>query len=546
MEILIRESSFGRCLNYLSNGRYFPYPEPDLRQWEKYSTSNMSNNSSELETNEGQIFDFSGPEDPDCPKNWPRSVKSIVMLDIMFLNFSFYAASAIFTPSIPRIEEDFNATTAVGTLGLSLFVMAYGIGPLILSPLSHLASIGRTPVYLLGSLAFCLFNIGTALANNMWTILILRFLSGFIGSAPISVGGATLMEVYGPNEVPYAIALYAVSGVCGPILGPVCFQSQCGFAMTFLAFLCMDANMRTDSWHTRSSSYFFFLPETLSTNILLRRARRIRAKTGNIWPQTQSEMIISKASFLATILKQTLDDFKLSCMDPVIVFVNIHTMLIYGILYLWFEFFPFGTNFLRALRKFTILTNPSVFDGIYQFNAIQQALAFFGILVGAIVSVIFYVLWLYFFYQPKSRDSNVILEPEARLVPGQIGAVCIPVCLFIFAWSSRASVPWIVPIIGTAFFAPGFYLTFQSTLNYLGESYPRHAASVFAGNTFFRSFFGGALPLAAPRMLESLGIGWASSILGFISVAMVPLPFILKRTALLEPVRKLGKLALLI
>lgn len=62
------------------------------------------------------------------------------------------------------------------------------------------------------------------------------------------------MEVYGPNEVPYAIALYAVSGVCGPILGPVCFQSQCGFAMTFLAFLCMDANMRTDSWHTRSVS----------------------------------------------------------------------------------------------------------------------------------------------------------------------------------------------------------------------------------------------------------------------------------------------------
>lgn len=31
------------------------------------------------------------------------------------------------------------------------------------------------------------------------------------------------------------------------------------------------------------------------------------------------------------------------------------------------------------------------------------------ILVGAIVSVIVYVLWLYFFYQPKSRDSNVIL-----------------------------------------------------------------------------------------------------------------------------------------
>jgi len=77
-------------------------------------------------------------------------------------------------------------------------------------------------VYVLGSLVFCLFNIGTALGKDIETILILRFFGGFFGSAPISVGGATLMEVYGPGGVPYAIALYAVSGICGPILGPVC------------------------------------------------------------------------------------------------------------------------------------------------------------------------------------------------------------------------------------------------------------------------------------------------------------------------------------
>lgn len=41
------------------------------------------------------------------------------------------------------------------------------------------------------------------------------------------------MEVYGPNEVPYAIALYAVSGVCGPILGPVC-----SISIVMLMFPC--------------------------------------------------------------------------------------------------------------------------------------------------------------------------------------------------------------------------------------------------------------------------------------------------------------------
>lgn len=54
-------------------------------------------------------------------------------------------------------------------------------------------------------------------------------------------------------------------------------------------------------------------------------------------------------SFGAMLFEQTVNDLKISCMDPVIIFVNIHTMLIYGILYLWFEFFPFGKTILSNL-----------------------------------------------------------------------------------------------------------------------------------------------------------------------------------------------------
>jgi hypothetical protein len=65
------------------------------------------------------------------------------------------------------------------------------------------------------------------------------------------------------------------------------------------------------------------------------------------------------------------------------------------------------------------------------------AVAFFGILAGAILSVIAYLLWLYIIYQPRVADPEVIVQPEDRLRPGQVGAICIPVCLFIFAWTSR-------------------------------------------------------------------------------------------------------------
>ncbi|KAJ5195394.1 uncharacterized protein N7498_008832 [Penicillium cinerascens] len=479
MNALIRESLFGRLLNLVTGNKALPYSDLETSKFETLSTSATSTNSVTPESSQQVIVEFSGDDDPDMPRNWPRLSKTLIMLDVMFLNFSFYAASAIFTPSIPGIEDQFSATTAEGTLGLSLFLF----------PLSNLPAIGRSPVYVLGSLIFCLLNIGTALEKNVETILTLRFLGGFFGSAPISVGGATLMEVYGPGEVPYAIALYAVSGVCGPILGPIFGTLVIERWHTWTASLWLLAGITAFT----TLFIFFLLPETLSSNILLRRAQRLRAQTRNPLYRSQSEMNAPTTSFGAMLFEQTVNDLKISCMDPVIIFVNIHTMLIYGILYLWFEFFPF------------------VFDGIYHFSPVQQALAFFGILVGAVISVVAYVLWLRFSYQPRVSRPGSSVEPEARLVPGQIGAICIPICLFIFAWTSRPSVHWVVPIIGTAFFAPGFYLTFQSILSYLGQSYPRHVASVLASNTFFRSSFGGALPLAAPRMLQSLGIGWAST-----------------------------------
>jgi DHA1 family multidrug resistance protein-like MFS transporter len=109
MDILLREGLFGRTLNHLSNNRIFPH------------------------------WDASTSAEDTMPQNWPTLTKAFVMADVMLLNFSFYAASAIFTPSIPLMEREFGATASQGTLGLSLFVIAYGIGPLIVS---HLLSRG--------------------------------------------------------------------------------------------------------------------------------------------------------------------------------------------------------------------------------------------------------------------------------------------------------------------------------------------------------------------------------------------------------------------
>lgn len=63
-------------------------------------------------------------------------------------------------------------------------------------------------------------------------------------------------------------------------------------------------------------------------------------------------------------------------------------------------------------------------------------------------------------------------------------------------------------------------------LTYLVDAYTKHAASVSAAATVFRSLLGALLPLAGNAMYDALGIGWGTSLLGFISVATMPVPLL--------------------
>jgi len=54
-----------------------------------------------------------------------------------------------------------------------------------------------------------------------------------------------------------------------------------------------------------------------------------------------------------------------------------------------------------------------------------------------------------------------------------------------------------------------------------------YVASVLAGNDLMRSLFGAGFPLFATAMFNRLGVDWASSLLGFLAIAFIPIPFVL-------------------
>lgn len=67
----------------------------------------------------------------------------------------------------------------------------------------------------------------------------------------------------------------------------------------------------------------------------------------------------------------------------------------------------------------------------------------------------------------------------------------------------------------------------MTSATYLVDAYTVYAASVTAASAILRCLIGALLPLAGSFMFDTLGVGWGNSILGFISLAFLPLPFVL-------------------
>lgn len=129
------------------------------------------------------------------------------------------------------------------------------------------------------------------------------------------------------------------------------------------------------------------------------------------------------------------------------------------------------------------------------------------------------------FYTQKFEKNDNKPVPEARLPPMMGGSILFAAGLFIFGWTSNKDIFWFAPCVGLFCMGIGFFTIFQAALNYLIDTFQKYAASAVAANTFLRSVFAAVFPLFVNPMFHNLGIPWASSILGFIAVLLIPIPY---------------------
>lgn len=103
-------------------------------------------------------------------------------------------SSTMIAPALNAISVDLHITQKfVSQISLSIFILAYAVGPLFLGPLSE--TYGRAIVLQLANLFYLAFNIGCGLCKTEGQLIAFRFLSGLGGSVPVAVSLNTHLQV---------------------------------------------------------------------------------------------------------------------------------------------------------------------------------------------------------------------------------------------------------------------------------------------------------------------------------------------------------------
>ncbi|KAG8529839.1 MFS siderochrome iron transporter 1 [Bacidia gigantensis] len=339
------------------------------------------------------------PHDPRDPMGFPMWKKWMITLLVAFATLTVAFVSSAYSGGFLQIIETFHVSEEVVTLGLSLYVLGFAIGPLFWAPLSEM--FGRQSLFFITFGAFTAFNAGAAGAQNIETLIILRFFAGAFGSSPLTNAGGVIADMFPPAQRGLALPIFAAAPFMGPILGPIVG----GFVGQSVGWRWIQGVMAIFSgtlWIINAIT----LPETYSPVILRSRAAALSKRTGNVY-KSRIEISQGKVDLGRSFRIALSRPWILLLREPIVLLLAIYMAIVYGTLYMLFPAFPIIFQQERGWSQ-----------GI-------GGLAFLGVAVGMLAAVAYAI--------PDNgryrKIEDVCVEkgergapPEARLPPALYGA----------------------------------------------------------------------------------------------------------------------------
>ena len=447
-----------------------------------------------------ELVTWSGPDDPENPRNWKSSRKWNSCAVAAWYTLLGPFSSTMLSPAVSYISEDFDNTNSVlSSLMVSIFILAWALFSPLIAPLSEMY--GRKPVMDISMWVLMCFNIGCALSQNTAQMCVFRLLAGIGACAPISIGAGVVGDLFNNDERGKAISIYSL----GPTMGPCISSLIAGFIVNSVSWrwcfwVLVIFNGVIAGYGT------ICLEETYAPQLLKNKAKKLRKLTGNenlhcIYEVATGETILGK--FEANLTRPVV----MLLTHPMVFGLGTFMAIAYGCLYI------------------LIVTFPENWGGRYGFSSGIVGLMYVTMIIGYGIGIIVTQQCADYIYRRLTEKNGGVSKPEYRMPYLFVAAVCCSGGLFWYGWGADKHMHWLFPAVGCVIFAFGVIPVFFCIQNYLIDMSPRFAASAIAAASIFRSFFGFSFPLFAPIMFRHIGYGWGSSIFSFLMLATgIPFP----------------------
>ncbi|GFZ42665.1 hypothetical protein JCM24511_00382 [Saitozyma sp. JCM 24511] len=464
------------------------------------------------------------PTSTGNPRNWSRGRKWRTTMTVAVTGFISTCGSSIGVPGIHAAMAEFGVENEkIGVLITAGYVLGLGAGPFLFAPISELY--GRQVAYHVSQVCFVVFCIGTAVSQNMATLIVLRFFCGVFGSSGPALGVATCADVWAPHERGRPVSLYAIGPMAGPVLG-----SMLGYWILFGGWRWLFWTI-TILAALNTALLMIGASETNAAVIEKKLTYRVRhpiSNPTNLAQRLSPSRWIHDLGWMAAMVSG--DDAKqvfgrafsrpprLLFTNPVCAIFSAYYAYIYAIIYVFLVSVPlcFGSP-------------PFSKDGLFSYSWPQGtlSLSYVGMAIGFAIAATTAANAQDRIYKYLSKKNDGRGEPEYRLVMTQTGMCLMPIGLFIFGWTANAEVHWIAPQIGMCVVAIGLMLAFNSIQNFIVDAFFPYSAAGIASATALRSVFACIIPIFAPDLFHNLGWGWGGSLLALVSLVAVPAPLVM-------------------
>ncbi|KAK3713376.1 hypothetical protein LTR37_008568 [Vermiconidia calcicola] len=250
------------------------------------------------------IVDWNGPDDPEKPSNLlaahslyevlrttadhqssSRPRKFVLTFTMSLLNLTFTFGSSVFSAATLQTAQHFHVSNQIMVLATSLYL---------------------------------------AVATDLQSVMIFRFLQGFFGSSPAAITGGALADFWDARERGFAMPFFAGTLFAGPIFGPVAgafiTESSLGWRWTQWITLILAGVFGTIA--------FIVVPETYAPVLLARRAKRLRHETGNWASHAKHEETRVDLKDIGN--KYLLRPARMMVLEPILALFTLYLSFVFG------------------------------------------------------------------------------------------------------------------------------------------------------------------------------------------------------------------------